>query len=61
MPSALEMGALLAASGTGVWLNTRTTPSAATYQKRKTMPADGWAVCVQLSVSNPARLKLGAL
>jgi hypothetical protein len=32
MPSALEMrGALLAASGTGVWLNTRTTPSAAAY------------------------------
>jgi hypothetical protein len=25
------------------------------------MPADGWAICVQLSVFRPARLKLGAL
>lgn len=24
------------------------------------MPADGWAICVQLSVFKPARLKLGA-
>jgi hypothetical protein len=33
MPNALEMGgaALLAASGTGVWLNSRTTPSAAPH------------------------------
>ncbi len=25
------------------------------------MPADGWAICVQLSVFKSARLKLGAL
>src|ERR1700751_2698526 len=25
------------------------------------MPADGWAICVQLSVFKPTRLKLGAL
>src|SRR5579864_1979562 len=25
------------------------------------MPADGWAICVQLSVFKPARLKSGAL
>jgi len=30
-------------------------------QKRKTIPADGWAICVQLFVFKPARLKLGAL
>src|SRR5882724_6462089 len=58
----LEMhGLLFAASGTGVWLNTRTTPWAAADQKRKTMPADGCAICVQLSVFKPARLKSGAL
>ena len=30
-------------------------------QKRKTIPADGCAICVQLSVFKPPRLKLGAL
>jgi hypothetical protein len=29
--------------------------------KQKTMPADGWAICVELSVLRPARLKLGVL
>src|SRR5437879_13482175 len=58
----LEMhGLVFGGSGTGVWLNTRTTPWAAADQKRKTMPADGCAICVQLSVFKPARLKSGAL
>ena len=64
-PSGKGQGGILAVHlmkrGIDVWLNTRATFQRAADQKRNTMPADGCAICVQLSVFKPARLKSGAL